>query len=347
MPERCQSPLVTVSVVTDQAEYWITEEVTMPTDLRAFPRVTGLCEAGVNALTFIWTADIEYRPSDYDPNYGPSHTISHRWPPQSSEALEIFSPDFGNVVRGGTLTLTATTEISGRLYAGQARVTILGKNPSAGALLAYFSAQFPNSYYTLWRIAQAESNLRHFHDDGHPKWSSDQEHGVGIMQITHPAPADDDVWNWKRNVQSGNAVLQRAYTIARDWPTTVARSREFEAAVDAYNAARENAGHPKLARVAIPEFSAGNLLCDLRQRENDAIRLYNGAGGTDNLGLPLHEYKLAYDPIVELLELNLDEDGYTASAQWVRVAATERPAGRGAPDYVSKVLLRPPPAPCR
>ena len=116
--------------------------------------------------------------------------------------------------------------------------------------------------------------------------------------------------------------------------------------VDAYNTARETAGLPKLIRENVPEFSSGNLRCNLLQRERDAIRLFNGAGGTDNLGLPLHEYKLAYDPNENALDLLVDEDTQTASAQWVPVAAEERPQGRGIPDYVSKVLSRPPPAAC-
>jgi hypothetical protein len=346
-PERCLSPLVTIDVVIEQHQYWIGEDATMPTDLTAFPRVRGVCEAAINDLTFTWTFEIAYGPADYDPANGPSDKIMYRWPSQTTEGLEILSPDFHNVVRGGTLTLTATTAINGRPYSGRSAVTILGKNPSPGTLLSYFSSQFPNSYYTLWRIGQAESNLRHFHDDGHPNWSGDQEHGVGIMQVTHPAPTDDDVWNWKRNVESGSTRLQGAYTVARNWPTILASSRQFSAAVDAYTAAREQAGLPKLARVTVPEFSAGNLLCDLQQRENDAIRLYNGAGGTDNLGLPLHEYKLAYDPTLDLLQLSVDEDEGTARAEWVQVAAAERPAGRGARDYVDRVVSRPPPGPCR
>jgi hypothetical protein len=167
------------------------------------------------------------------------------------------------------------------------------------------------------------------------------------MQITYPSPTDDEVWNWKRNADAGNRVLQTAYANARSWPTTVAGSAEFGAAVDAYNAVRERVGKPRLTRVTIPEFTSGNFLCNLLQRENNAIRLYNGAAGTDPLGLALHEYRLAFDPSTSLLELIVDEESQTAHAQWVRVAPEERPQRSGVPDYVSRVLSRSPPGACR
>ncbi len=161
------------------------------------------------------------------------------------------------------------------------------------------------------------------------------------MQITNPAPTDDEIWSWKANADAGSRVLQGAYAVARNWPSTVARSREFTVAFDAYNTAREKAELPKLARATVPEFSSGNLLCNLQQRELDAIRLYNGAGGTDPLGLPLHEYRLAYDREQNLLDLDVNEDALTATAKWVRVAAEERPASSGVQDYVGRILARP------
>ncbi len=340
---------IAIEVVTSQDQYRLTEQATMPTNLTARPEVTGLCDATettINDLSFVWTVSISYVPSDHDSGNGPSHPIRYLWPPQRSEGLEPFSPDFGDVVRGGTLTLTAVTMIDGLLYTGRTSVSILGTNPSRAVAQAYFAREFPNSHFTLWRIAQAESNLHHFHDDGHPKWSTDGNHGVGMMQITNPSPTDDEVWSWKLNADAGSRVLQAAYATARNWPTTVARSREFNAAVDAYNAAREKSELPKLTRVTVPEFTSGNFLCNLQQRELNAIRLYNGAGGTDHLGLPLHEYKLAFDHTEGLLDLIVNEETLTASAQWVRVAAEERPRGRGTPDYVSRVLSRPPPAAC-
>ena len=185
------------------------------------------------------------------------------------------------------------TNVQGVLYSGRTTVPLLGTNPSQDVLLAYFSREFPNSYPTLWRIAQAESNLQQFRDDGHPKWSGDGHQGVGIMQITYPAPSEDEIWDWKKNADAGSRVLQNAYGVARSWPSTVSGSGGFTRAVDAVNAAREKAELPKLSRVTVPDFSSGNLLCNLQERELDAIRLYNGAGGTDHLGLPLHEYQLA------------------------------------------------------
>jgi hypothetical protein len=338
---------VTIAVTTPRDEYWLTGQARMPSDLSAQVEATGLCDTTIDDLTFVWTVAISYIPSDYNPAHGPSDSIRYLWPPQQSEGSDAFSPDFGDIVRGGTLTLTAVTTIDGLLYSGRTSVTIVGTNPSRDALQGYFAAEFPNSHFTLWRIAQAESNFQQFRDDGHPKWSTDGHQGVGIMQITYPAPTDDEVWSWKVNADAGSRVLQNAAATARNWPGTVARSREFIAAIDAYNAAREKAEQPKLSRVTVPEFSSGNFLCNLQQRELDAIRLYNGAGGTDPLGLPLHEFKLAYDRTEGLLDLAVNEENLTGSARWVRVAADERPRGRGAPDYVNTILARPAPGACR
>jgi hypothetical protein len=342
---------IAIRVVTHRDLYRITELATMPTDLTAVPEVTGRCNPRTDSapedLTFVWTLAVDYVPSEYDPAFGPSNTIRYQWPLQTSEGAEVFSPDFGNVVRGGTLTITAQMNIEGVWYSGQTAVTILGTNPSPSAFQSYLASQFPGSYYTLWRIAQAESNLRQFTDDGHPKWSGDGHQGVGIMQITYPSPSDDEIWDWKRNADAGNRVLQAAYATARSWPATVSGSSQLKAALDTYNAAREKEGKPQITRIIVPDFTSGNFQCNLLQRENNAIRLYNGAAGTDNIGLPLHEYKLAFDPGADLLDLIVDEEAGTARAQWVRVDPTERPRGRGTPDYVGRVLSRAPPGACR
>jgi hypothetical protein len=348
VPPEPECTLAVVFTITpSQDQYRITEQATMPSELTALPEVTGLCDISIDDLLFVWDIEIDYVPRDLDPEYAPAYHMHYRWPGQTSEGAQAFPPDFGDVVRGGTLTLRATMWVDHVPYSAKTTVTILGSNPSIAALQSYFASNFPISYYTLWRIAQAESNLRHFSDDGHPKWSNDSHHGVGLMQITYPVPSDDEIWSWKHNADAGSRVLQAAYATARNWPATVARSHELRSALDAYNAARERDGQPRLSRVTVPEFTSGNLLCNLLQRENNAIRLYNGAAGTDNLGLPLHEYKLSVDPTEGLLDLVVDEDSQTATAQWVRVPASERLRGAGVPDYVSKVLERPVPGACR
>jgi len=339
------SPEISIDIAFSEERYWINEQASMPTNVSAVPVVKGTPDQITDDLVWIWTTEIDYNPSDYSPN-GPYTNISYRWPPKISEGSEPFTPDFGNVVRGGTLSLTAITHINGVVYTGRTTVPILGTNPSRSALLSYLSGQFPSSFFTLWRIGAAESGLDQFGDDGYPKWSTDGYRGVGFMQITNPAPADDEIWSWKRNADAGSDVLQRAYANARNWPGAVSRSPEFAAAVEAFNASREVAGQPKLKSVSVPDFSSGNLRCNLLERERDAVRLYNGAGGSDDMGLPLHEYKLARDPVVNLLDLAVDEQTGTGTAKWVRVDPSERPQSSGASNYVDRVLDRAPPLPC-
>ena len=50
-----------------------------------------------------------------------------------------------------------------------------------------------------------------------PLFSSDNLGGVGICQITTPAPTDEEVWNWKANVEAGK----------RFWDAKQANSRAF------------------------------------------------------------------------------------------------------------------------
>ncbi len=344
-PEPPKPAVVIFKVKTNEERFWISEQGTMPANLRVIPQLNGLPDSVTDNLKLTWTVEIEYEPARFDLAYGPNVRIFHRWPAQTTECCDPFAPDFGDVVRGGTLLLTATVELNNVQHSSRTSVMVLGRNPPGDTVLSYLSSQFPSSHYTLWRIAQAESGVRQFNEDGHPVWSQDQRHGVGIMQITNPSPTDDEVWNWKRNADAGNRVLQSTYNSARGWPSYVAGSREFGSAIDAYNAARDSAGLPKVARVTVPEFSSGNLACNLQQRELDAIRLYNGAGGTDKLGLPLHEYKIAHDADLDLLDLVVDEESSTAVAQWIRVEPGER-SRSGAADYVDRVLSRAPPGRC-
>jgi hypothetical protein len=340
-------PVVTFEITTERELYRLTEQATMPTDLSVVPRLSVTCDLPLVDVVVVWDLEIEYLPRDVDPEFAQAYRIHHRWPGQASNGLEPFVPDFGAAVRGGTLTIRATTWVDHEPYTARTSVTILGSNPSTATLGAYFAANFPVSHYTLWRIAQAESNLRHFTDDGHPRWSSDGHRGVGLMQITYPTPTDDEIWSWKHNADAGSRVLQAAYATAQSWPSRVSGSSEFNSAVAAYNAAREQVEKPRLTRVTVPDLTSGNFACNPLQRERNAIRLYNGAGGTDPLGLPLHEYRLAYDSNAKLLELVVDEENLTATAQWVRVEPGERPRGVGAADYVDRVLSRPTPGACR
>ncbi|HZT07244.1 MAG TPA: hypothetical protein VFC51_09455 [Chloroflexota bacterium] len=344
-PSPSEPEPITLRVAAEHDVYRLSEQAEMPT-IVVTPAMTGIPDSAVDDLIFTWSIRITYTPSDDDPVDGPSSPITYRWPDQRTEGLSAFTPDFGDTVRGGTLTMRAVTVIADVEYAADATVTILGTNPPMSTVQGYLAAQFPTSYYTLWRIAQAESSVHQFTDNGYPLWSSDGEHGVGMMQITYPSPTDDEVWSWKRNADAGGRMLQNAYATARGWPAAVAGSREFRAAVDSYNDARESDGLPRLIRVTVPDFTSGNFYCDLQQRERDAIRLYNGAYGSDNLSLPLHEYQLAWDADAGLLDLDVDEEYETGIAKWVRVEPDQRPRGNVGNDYVERVLARPPPRPC-
>ena len=111
--------------------------------------------------------------------------------------------------------------------------------------------------------------------------------------------------------------------------------------------------------VKLAPLSTGNWNCDLGQRELNAIRLYNGAHGTDRNLLPamdwLNEYTVELKeglwdgPLVA--EVEQEGDVLQATAKWRRITGDERTRlllelyNRtsawqlpGDPNYVEKVL---------
>ena len=84
----------------------------------------------------------------------------------------------------------------------------------------------------------------------------------------------------------------------------------------------------------IPEFAAEQL-------ERDAVRCYNGAAGSDNLGHNyLHEYRIVLDDNGALVA-DVGPGQATAVARWEVVPTDDRP-DVGDPDYVNHVYGRSP-----
>src|SRR5688572_25681053 len=58
-----------------------------------------------------------------------------------------------------------------------------------------------------------------------PLWSGDNLGGVGLFQITVPAPTHDQVWNWRSNVAAGRTRLEQGRRAARNYPRQIRGSR--------------------------------------------------------------------------------------------------------------------------
>jgi hypothetical protein len=196
---------------------------------------------------------------------------------------------------------------------------------------------------TLRRIARQESGgARQFTaaaDGGValcPLWSGDNLGGVGIMQITVPRPTDDQVWSWRAHVAKGIEIFNQKIVGARHYPEQVRKTHGFKRLMDAFNADRHKKKQSPVA-ITLPDFTSGDFDDNLQQLELDTIRGYNGWGGRDLFGLPLHEFWVALDPHGHL-RVDLDPTGTTGTAIWERVPVAARPQGFGDPNYVNNVL---------
>ena len=80
-----------MDVTTERDEYRLTDQATMPTDVRAHATVTGLCDATPDDLVFVWIVSIAYVPSAWDPANAPSDPIRYVWRPQRSDGSRSLS----------------------------------------------------------------------------------------------------------------------------------------------------------------------------------------------------------------------------------------------------------------
>lgn len=241
-------------------------------------------------------------------------------------------------VRGGALSISVRANVAGRVLTAQSsHLEIRGTNPQIASL----RSALPHA--TVRRIARFESGggrqFRAAADGGVgacPLWSGDNLGGVGIMQITVPRPTDNQVWNWRENVAKGIEIFNQKVVAARGYPAQVRNSHRFAQLVQLFNAERHKHKLPAIP-VGLPDFTTGDFETNPQQLELDSIRGFNGWGGRDHFGFPLHEFRVALDAHGHL-RVNLDPSGPKATAIWERVPASARPQGFGDPNYVDHVL---------
>ncbi len=224
-------------------------------------------------------------------------------------------------VRGGVLTVTVSVKVGTRsANATSQGLTIIGSNPTPAAIKAKANAIGANKVRFRKQMRQ-ESTLRQFTAAGWPQFSADNLGGVGLCQITRPAPTADQTWNWKDNVQAGWTLYLEKERMARAYAGQVRGGAQFRAAVQGWNAQPARKGLPAVA-ISLPDYSADQL-------ELDTIRGFNGfAGG-------LHEFRVRADAR-GLLVVTLDATGRNGSAEWERVPVAER-GSAGDPNYVKNV----------
>lgn len=244
------------------------------------------------------------------------------------------SLDFGDVIRGSVVVVSASGMINGCDVSASVSGGMDGTNP----LRTDIGAALPHE--TLRRIACKESGQRQF--DALPNGGHDfcplfgPTGKVGVMQIPEPTP--DEVWNWRLNVAKGIELFEQKVAEAAAYPARVRSSSRFLDSIAAFNANRQQQGLAAIS-VVLPDFTTGDFDTDLQQLELDAIRGYDGWFGGDGFGHELHEFRVGTEDNgqEQLIVENIDELGLTGLATWTRVQPGDRPTAPGDPDYVEAV----------
>ena len=334
------APSVTLSYDPPGPQFAITEQCVMP-KITVTANLQNVTPDPKIPMSFQWKITLQFTGQSCTHALGRS--IKHPDISQVTTTNKLTIPF--TQVRGGNLTIAVTVVMgSSTLRAQSEKLEVTGTNPSVGVLAAV--APSNAAFRKLMRL---ESGLQQFRSPGCPLFSADNLGGVGICQITNPAPTDDQVWSWKENVKAGWQFYQSKQSVARAYPTHV-REGSFKTLVKTYNDQRlaqsktgahgSGAASPATAlkplTVTLPDFTDEQL-------QRDTIRGFNGyAGG-------LHEYRVRVDNN-GLLVVTVDASGTKGTAEWQVISAADRTAHydqvgldkkfRGDPNYVDDVMAK-------
>jgi hypothetical protein len=230
-------------------------------------------------------------------------------------------------IRGGQLTIAVSVNLPAQSFSATTNeLHIRGINPPQDEHKAACGTVI------VQQMVMHESGSRQFNaprDGGVsecPLFSGDRLGGVGMFQITNPAPTPEDHWNWLANINHGLQILDQKRTVARGYPARVRNSAAFQALVQSFNAARSSP-----ADIVLPDFTP-------QQLELDTTRGYNGWAGKDAFGNVLHEFRVPLDADGNLqADVGADNRGVIA---WQQVSGADRPQNTGDPNYVSHVLAQ-------
>ena len=352
---------------TDQI-YRIGPEPSMP-QILARAKVVGITPDPTANTTFTWTLSVHYDSSETQPGPNSRRIIDYSWSATTTGNTGnagLLHTDFQDIIRGGHLTLTARATLNGQLLTSPplTNYKILGlKSAEDNQTPHNLRAILRNS--TVRKIARQESIGGHqFRFDGNVLWNDNgqggSDGGVGVMQVSPVygangqiirLPTDDEVWDWRKNAAMG-VVLFKA---KRDSAQRL-RGHVQDKVTRLVNQDRAKQHPPKNPiTIVVPPLTThgGNLVTfdqefegvsyddNLNQVEQDAVRLNNGAAGTDVFGPGLHEFQISRIPPQTPLFVEDDatiERTGVATVIWRHVLVQERPSSTGDPNYVHHVL---------
>lgn len=299
-----------------------------------------ICIAGIfpdpsDRIEYFWKAQVVFNSSVCPHGTGKSGSThsTHTEMLSGSSRGGSFILNF-NEVSGGELVLQVDATVGGRhIYGKLSGIRIGGENPSPDQIRPRLSRPI------LGHIIRQESSLQQFipapNADGcmYPQFSQDNLLGVGLGQITKPASKDIELWNWQENIKAIERKFKDALGAASRYPQHCRDSANFKRLCKELN---EKRILKKLGSISVivPSFSDDQL-------ERNAVRCYNGAGGTDNLGQGfLHEYQIALDDAGGLL-VDVPPKSTEARTSWEVVPESDRITA-GDRGYVRNVYAQPP-----
>ena len=298
----------------------------------------------------------------------------------SSNSAEI-KPEFNKIV-GGYLNVSAMFSFRGNTYflfplysvAVPKDLRILGRNPSVEQVQSFIDRLIPAkglmpkdsplSYGNiLKKIARHETNnpsrfglsgYNQFYSIGDykglPRWSTNNDGGVGIMQITSRSITSGQVpyiWDWRENIKAGARQLDYGLSTTRRLKDVISSHQGYRSALGNASKDREKEKLPILNEIEFPDLNPLQFI-------QNAIRIYNGVGGgPDSIGRNiLHEWEVKTEGSPNMLDLRVSKITpdpkrpknvkYIGKVQWVRVSSARRynRAGKpiGEPDYVNRVM---------
>lgn len=315
-------PLIIISQPTGP-QFSITADAQMPTITVTAVLQNEALPAGGTPI-YEWSATLTFEGGTPPTNtaYGGGRSTSHSPMPSQTSASPSWRIPFSEV-RGGLLTVLVTMRVAGVERRARVAWTVVGTNPTSTAIRAFANSIGADRAVFRKKMRQ-ESSLQQFRSPGlWPKYSSDGLGGVGLCQLTRPAPTANETWSWKDNVRGGWALWLEKERIARAYPRNERNSERFKGLVRAWNSARAAQGLPVIP-VQLPDYTAEQL-------ELDTLRGFNGYANR------LHEYRVRMQG--NQLWVTVSADGTTGHAEWERVPVADR-GTVGDPNYVENVLAR-------
>ena len=290
--------------------------------IQAEARFSGLTPDPTSSTVFTWVVKVKFQCQDC--TNGRDKEIKDEFQLTSIGGLcPITFPH----VRGGDLTISVGADLPTGCYEKITKgLKIQGVNPPRNEINVACGVA------ALQKIACQESGRRQFDAAAEtgvsdcPLFSGDGLGGVGLMQVTNPAPTEDDHWDWRANISHGTQIFNSKRPTASQYPAAVRGSAAFRQLVQRFNIGR----NPPVT-IVVPDFTPAQL-------ELDMIRGYNGWAGHDAFGHVLHEFRVPLDAQGNL-QVNVDAANRGVIV-WEQVPAQDRPHGAGTwgdPNYVANV----------